>query len=73
MKLSELKRWVDSQLENGDNEVFISVDVSTSEKDFDHRIYAEPISIINQGAIGYTITADKTEDNYDKDSYRQKV
>ena len=42
MKLSELKRWVDSQLENGDNEVFISVDVSTSEKDFDHRIYAEP-------------------------------
>ena len=65
MKLSELKRWVDSQLENGDNEVFISVDVSTSEKDYDHRIYAEPISIINHGATGYIITADKTEDNYD--------
>ena len=65
MKLSELKNWVDSQLENGDNEVFISVDVSTSEKDFDHRIYAEPISIINHGATGYAITADKTEDNYD--------
>ena len=65
MKLSELKDWVDSQLENGDNEVFISVDVSTSEKDFDHRIYAEPISIINHGTIGYVITANKTEDNYE--------
>ena len=65
MKLSELKNWVDSQLENGDNEVFISVDVSTSVKDFDHRIYAEPISIINHGTTGYAITADKTEDNYE--------
>ena len=65
MKLSELKNWVDSQLKNGDNEVFISVDVSTSEKDFDHRIYAEPISIINHGATGYAITANKTEDNYE--------
>lgn len=66
MKLSELKNWVDSQLENGDNEVFISVDVSTSEKDFDHRIYAEPISIINHGDTGYAITAEKTEDNYEQ-------
>ena len=65
MKLSELKDWVDSQLKNGDNEVFISVDVKKKKKDFDHRIYAEPISIINQGTIGYAITANKTEDNYE--------
>lgn len=68
MKLSELKEWVDKQLaENGDNDVFISVDVSTCEEDSMHRIFADPISICNHGDIGYAILAEKTEDNEDKE------
>ena len=66
MKLSELKHLIDEALErDGDMEVEVSVDVSTSEKDFDHRIFADVIYLVNQNSV-WSIECDKKEDNYDR-------
>lgn len=66
MKLSELKYLIDDALErDGDMEVEVSVDVSTSEKDFDHRIFADVIYLVNQNSV-WSIECDKKEDNYDR-------
>ena len=65
MKLSELKYLIDEALKrDGDMEVEVSVDVSTSEKDFDHRIFADVIYLVNQNSV-WSIECDKKEDNYD--------
>ena len=65
MKLSKLKHLIDDALErDGDMEVEVSVDVSTSEKDFDHRIFADVIYLVNQNSV-WSIECDKKEDNYD--------
>ena len=65
MKLSELKNLIDEALErDGDMEVEVSVDVSTSEKDFDHRIFADVIYLVNQNSV-WSIECDKKEDNYE--------
>ena len=66
MKLSKLKHLIDDALErDGDMEVEVSVDVSTSEKDFDHRIFADVIYLVNQNSV-WSIECDKKEDNYDR-------
>lgn len=66
MKLSALKEQIDRQLEmNGDNEVFISVDVSTCEKDSPHRIFADVLHITSHGDYGFAILGELTEDNKD--------
>ena len=65
MKLSELKDWVDSQLENGDNDVFISVDVGTNQEDSVHRIFADIINITSHGDYGFAILGEMKEDNKD--------
>ena len=65
MKLSELQKQITEALErDGDMEVEVSVDVSTSEKDFDHRIFADIICLVNQNSC-WSIACDKKEDNYD--------
>ena len=65
MKLSKLKYLIDEALErDGDMEVEVSVDVSTSEKDFDHRIFADVIYLVNQNTC-WSIACDKIEDNYE--------
>lgn len=66
MKLSELKKRIDEQLERkGDNDIFISVDVGTSEKYSVHRIFADIINITSHGDIGFAILSEMTEDNED--------
>ena len=66
MKLSELSKLIIDRLkEYGDMEVEVSVDVSTGENDYDHRIFAEVIYLVNQNTK-WSIECNKTEDNYDK-------
>ena len=54
-------------------EVEVSVDISTSEKDFEHRIFADVICLVNQNTC-WSIACDKREDNYeDKETIRSKL
>ena len=65
MKLSKLKHLIDDALErDGDMEVEVSVDISTCEKDFDHRIFADVIYLVNQNTC-WSIECDKIKDNYE--------
>ena len=66
MKLSELKQFIDRVLVETDEdpEVEMSLDVSTGEEDFDHRLYGNVLEawLNNNGIV--TIAAELTEDNY---------
>jgi hypothetical protein len=64
MKLSKLKYLIDESLKrDGDKEVEVSVDISTGEKDYDHRIFADVIYLVNQNEK-WSIECNKIEDNY---------
>lgn len=64
MKLSELKALIDKALNEGDDmEVELSLDVSTGQTDFDHRLYGDVLEFINQGK-NYCIACELKEDNY---------
>lgn len=66
MKLSELKTFIDRILTETDEdpEVEISLDVSTGEEDFDHRLHGNVLEawLNNDGTV--TIASELTEDNY---------
>ena len=66
MYLGEIKQRIDELVEEyGQNQnVFVSMDVSTGEDDFDHRLFGEILEIINHGTYGVGITAELTQDNY---------
>lgn len=71
MKLSELKSKIDrALLEDGDMEVELSLDVSTGQTDFDHRLYGDVLEFINQGK-NYCIACELKEDNWG-DTVRRK-
>jgi len=72
MNLGEIKQRIDELIEEyGENQnVFVSMDVSTGEDDFDHRLFGEILEIINHGTYGVGITVELTEDNYD---YKYKL
>ena len=66
MKLSKLKILIDKVLEKEDKEVNVSLDVSTGEKDFDHRMFGDILELVNQNS-NYCFVCELTEDNYKGD------
>lgn len=66
MKLSELKQFIDRVLTETDEdpEVEISLDVSTGEEDFDHRLYGDILELWMNNDGTATLSAEMTEDNY---------
>lgn len=61
MKVKEMKELLNTFDEN--QELIISVDVSTCEEDAENRIFANLVSLIDQG-FAIVISAQKTEQNY---------
>ena len=61
MKVKEMKELLNTFDEN--QELIISVDVSTCEEDAENRMFANPVSLIDQG-FAIVISAQKTEQNY---------
>lgn len=50
---------------NGKEICIVSVDVFTSDKDADHRIFARPVELQENSDDTYTLLCEKTEDNYE--------
>lgn len=47
-----------------ESDAFISMDVSTSSEDADHRFFGDVIEVINNDPIGVPILCEKTEQNF---------
>lgn len=49
---------------NPEADAYISMDVSTSPEDADHRFFGEVIEVINNDPTGVPILCEKTEQNF---------
>ena len=47
-----------------ESDAFISMDVSTSSEDADHRFFGDVIEVINNDPTGVPILCEKTEQNF---------
>ena len=66
MTLGEAKRKIELLIkEHGEDvELFTSLDVSTSEEDYDHRLFGNNIVFVDHGDFGIGILSELSEDNY---------
>lgn len=63
----ELLKWLQKvPEENLKNEILISVDVSTCDEDYDHRIFAMLGEVIYNDPSQIPFICEKTYDNYER-------